>query len=721
MNALPSIPDIAVDPEEGGRLAVLQRFTVEDIQHLGQAELLFAQSLAGHGDAWGRWQTPKSISPGLMPNCFRDIDLARRLRDYLAKEPTTPASLDALVDEGVLLLTRLALLIRLIGTRNRGYGRTQRLKPSSIAQHLYGSWPRIIARAIRRKTDDPDADGLLRCLIDTDVLEFNAIKQIRIQVSRLDTLVSRGVWTDAPPQPNITQTTDPSGKRRPKTPEEKPTPYPPIPDDYMAAIGPRVLWIVQEMGPHLLRLLETLPGFLQGVDWSLSSASISARVRRFVLEHKAQHPWQDDVGRPLVPTFPLTAASARGTQDINTMECPPRTWEHITNLSVTLQAAHLFITLLACAGRLGEVAMLGRSCVTVGRDGKDYLRGYTYKLSGNLFGDARQWPAPEILRHCLGQQVRLAVAWDWLPRSLDEDEPPQAPHFGDALWVSLGVAGSVGRENGRVNINQALMNLANRVDMNPKPGGKNLHAHRFRKTIGRLAGVALFNSPLALKRLFGHKSIEMTLHYILSDPGIREEAEKVLRELRIMHCAEALEEIHQALQSGQPLPGNGGPGAARLVTTVANEEEHLKQSGRVWGEGSAYDLAYLLTAQGRGWRLIKEHIVCSKAPGEDGLCQRKRAKGEPNTANCQPECHNRIVLVRQRRDTELVIAQYLDIARKAREDGQLLVLSGVMENLRGEFENFADLKEQYLADPEVQSLFALCDEPGDAEEAKVAA
>lgn len=254
--------------------------------------------------------------------------------------------------------------------------------------------------------------------------------------------------------------------------------------------------------------------------------------------------------------------------------------------------------------------------------------------------------------------------------------------------------------------------------MDPKPDGKNLHAHRFRKTVGRLAGIALFNSPLVLKRLFGHKSIEMTLHYILSDPGVREEAEKVLRELRIMHCAEALDEIHRALLDGLPIPGHGGPGAARLVTAVRNEEHQLKQSGRVWSDGSAYDLAYLLTAQGKGWRLIQENIICSKAPGEDGLCQKMRSKGEPNTANCQPECGNRIVFARRRRDSELIIENYLKLAREARDDGQLLVLAGVMDNLRVELANFSELNERYLSDPDVKSLMALVTEQ---EETEVAA
>ena len=304
------------------------------------------------------------------------------------------------------------------------------------------------------------------------------------------------------------------------------------------------------------------------------------------------------------------------------------------------------------------------------------------------------------------------MAMDWLPRRL-ADGLPATPRFGNRLWLSISVGGSSGEE-AEVNINQTLTLFAQRLSMNTKPGGANVHAHRFRKSVGRLAGVALFNSPLVLKRLFGHKSIEMTLHYILCDSGVREEAERVLRELRIMHCAEALEEIHQAIRDGTTLPGHGGPGAARMITAVRNEEAQLNQSGRLWAEGSAYDLALLLTMQGQGWRLIKDNIVCSKAPGEDGLCQKKRSKGEPNTANCQPHCDNRIVLARKRRDVELSIEQYLDIAKQARDDGQLLVLASVMENAQDEWTTFPDLEQQYRADTEVQTLLSLCEEP-DAE------
>jgi integrase len=712
MNAPVKKLPASLDPEAEGRRAVLENFKVEKIQHLGREDLLAAKLLAGHGAEWGHWITPKSIMKGTR-KLFLDIDLRKRLIDYLAKEPFAAPSPDILIDEGVLTLTRIALLMKLVPTAGRTINsKGKRLKSSSITQIIYCYCPKIIARAIRRKAEAPAGNGLFQYITEADVLEFMDYRHTRVAIERLHTLIARGVWFDAPPQPGIWQTTNPATATHSPKSDQKPEPYPPLPEEWLAQIGPRVLWVIEDMGQNLLRLLEDMREDFKGLDLQRSGTAIRKDVWKLIADHLEHHPWLDRSGQPLAPPFKLTTAAGR--RGAETCEWPPRTWEHVTTLSVTLQTAHIFITLLLSAGRIGEIQTLSRDCVEFGRDGKSYLRGYTYKLADNLFGDARTWPAPDILGQSLGQQARLAAAWDWLPNALHDDHP-EAPRFGNDLWISIGVGGIAGSDT-NLNINQALQSIARRLDMSPEPGGKNVHAHRFRKTIGRLAGVTLFNSPLVLKRLFGHKSIEMTLHYILCDQGVREEAEKVLRELRIMHCAEALEEIHQAVNDGTALPGHGGPGAARLITAVRNEDTKLNQSGRIWTEGSAYDLALLLTMQGQGWRLIKDNIICSKAPGEDGLCQKKRSKGEPNTANCQPKCDNLIVFARRRRDVEQSIEQYLDIARQARDDRQLLVLAATLDNARDEWVNFPDLAAKYQVDPEVQALFALCEEPEPVEE-----
>ncbi len=704
MNAPDGTQSLLNDPVEAGRLACLQCFQPADVQKLGYDDLLAAQTLLGHGLKWGHWQTPKELAPGLLNTSIREINLAGRLRQYLAKEGVTDVA-DTLLEEGVSTLTQLGVLLRLVpaGTGATKVGRA--LKPYSIAQALYGYLPLIAARAIRRKAESVGATSGLFCyLTDKDLQAFEAENRTRIELNRLYTLASRGQWYDVPPPPEATQTTDPSRAPVNRPTEDNSVPHPPLPDAWLEEIGPRVLWMVQDLGPPLLHLLETLPESMKRFDWSLTGKTIALNIRPLIATHLEEHPWLDRAGRPLTPPFALNIGTSRFGAD--PLEWPPRTYEHIVRLSMGLQRSHFFINLLVCAGRVGEVATQKRNCVSVERDGEGYLNRYTYKLSPNFQGDKHQSPAPPILQTCLGQQARLAAAFDHLPHSTEAGKMPEAARFGEALWVSIG-PGKTG-ENAQVNFYKALQSLARTLGVNSKPGGKNVHPHRFRKTIGRLAGVALFNSPLVLKRLFGHKSIEMTLHYILCDLDIREEAEKVLRELRIMHCAEALEEIHHAIANGLPLPGNGGAGAGRLVAAVQNQEAHLKQTGHVWTDGSAYELACLLTGQGKGWRLINANIVCSK----DWVCSKphRHKELEVDKPKCDPGCTNRVVLARRRRDTELNAEQYLDIARQAQADGLLLVMAHAMDNLRDELGYFADLREKYLAMPDVQAMFALCED-----------
>ncbi len=706
MNAHDNLPSlVASDPADSCRIAALDRFRLEEFQHLSRDDLLVAQSITGHGDEWGVWKTPKAISPGKLHTPNRAIHLAKRLRDFLAKEPTPiipDAALNTLVEMGVLHLTRLALLLRLAPTSGRRKTKSQRLKPSSLAQLLYNKLPKLLARAIRRKANRSDAPGLFACLTEDEVLELSRDKKTRVELERLAILTARGWWSDLPPQPDVTRTTNPRGAKPAPATQDIRGEYQPIPDNYLAEIGPRILWLMCDLGPNLLPLLEDLATCLEGLDWSemtqdklIGDCGI---INKFIVRHLSEHQWKDRGGKSLQPNFALTT----GARSQNKFEWPPRTYQHLQVLSVTLQSAHLFLTLLASAGRISEVDALPRSCVGTARDGKDYARGWTYKLSGNLFGDARQWPAPVVLVQALGQQGRLAKVWNRLPPGKIKDGLPMAPPANEAMWLALGTGGYASAGAPLGGYDRALQMLAIRVGMDPKPGGTNLHAHRFRKTIGRLAGVALFNSPLVLKRLFGHKSIEMTLHYILCDPGIRTEAEAVLRELRILHCAEILEEVREALATEAPLPGHSGASAPRLVEAVKEHEARLAQSGLLWVDGSAYDLAYMMTVNGQAWRFCRKDIICTKVPGEKGCGKQK--------SSCKPDCDNRIVLALKHRDVMEVAESYLDVARQARDDEQYLVFYAVMQQFREQLDTFPHIKVQYLSNPEVQSLLALCEE-----------
>ncbi|HSN76898.1 MAG TPA: hypothetical protein VL334_17640, partial [Anaerolineae bacterium] len=68
------------------------------------------------------------------------------------------------------------------------------------------------------------------------------------------------------------------------------------------------------------------------------------------------------------------------------------------------------------------------------------------------------------------------------------------------------------------------------------------------------------------------------------------------------------------------------------------------------------------------------------------------------------------VLALERRDVGEVVESYLDVARRARADEQYMVLYEAMQRFAEELDSFPDIKAQYLADSDVQSLLATCQE-----------
>ena len=81
-------------------------------------------------------------------------------------------------------------------------------------------------------------------------------------------------------------------------------------------------------------------------------------------------------------------------------------------------------------------------------------------------------------------------------------------------------------------------------------------------------------------------------------------------------------------------------------------------------------------------------------------------RGEPNTSNCQAGCDNRIVLEIARRDADEILGAYMNICLQALEEEQFDTFHYSMVQLLKELDNFSDIKEKYLADPQMQSLLS---------------
>lgn len=663
-------------------------FPLESLQYLDRDSAVRCQAMLGHGDRFGRWETPpalvgRRISPNIAILSFRE-----RLLRYLPDTPPPSDSLDALIDEGVLWMTRYALLCRM-GPAATHKNKGSSLDATSLASNLLQYVSRIVATGIARQMQGSPSEqaGFVGCLTVDDLIELKQVRSIGYDLKRMTMFADRGLWNDAPVKSKLQKNTDPKGRAVPLSGEYKSTPHPPIPDDYLAEMGPRVLWVVQDLGPNLLHLLEAIPNLFSNINITKTNAKTTQLCRYF-----DQNVWRDRSGQSIVaPPYYLKSASG-----FRRVDWPPINWDQIKVLSSILQGAHLWVTLLAMAGRISEIMSISRNCVEWARDGKPYVNGKTYKLSQYLAGEDRDWPAPEALVDALAQQVRLIMAWERImplfQRNIEDGDVLQIE--GGHFWASLGSASQADPTEELSGAGLALRTLAKRLGMDPKPGGKNLHPHRFRKTIARLMGIAIVDSPRVLMRLLGHRDIAMTLHYILTDKALRAEIEQVARELRIMRCQGVLEDIRAALHTpGAPAFGGHGGGAAPLLSdAIKAKEDELHQQGLEWEVDTTYELALHLTLGGKFFRLTRPGVVCLKEDRNAGPC------------TCDSSCINRIEEKTARRDVNDLIPILVNQGHQALANNELLLLANTVEQLEDELARFEDIAAEWSKKPEVVTL-----------------
>ncbi|MFJ3372989.1 tyrosine-type recombinase/integrase [Pseudomonas sp. NPDC086251] len=672
-------------------------FVEEKLQYLDRINVVRCQEFLGHGDQFGVWETPESLIGRQLTRRDAVLLLRERLIRYLPLDLPRTANLEILLDEGVLVMTRYALLMRMgPSTFHKRYGNSS-LDPTTILGQLQIDLPLILAAGIKRKLEEHSSDvlGLVRCLSPEDLKKLNLHERCRLTLKRMAMLASKGLWNETPVIADTGKTTNPKGGAMSRSSEEKSNPFLPIPNEYLTEMGPRILWIVQDLGPNLIALAEALPEL---IDMKLKGRKFRLILRRYF----DQNIWRDREGLPILqPPFRFQIGGRTGAHSISRGrvshkdEWPPRTWQHILTLMVTLQSAHLWIALLAMAGRVQEILTLKRECVQLTRSGDENIVGKTYKLSKVLAGEVRDWPAPEILVQALAQQVQLVSACESveLLRERNDDCSVTPQVKADHLWASLGTGPWADSEKQLMDVNHALKKLAKRLDMAPDPGGANLHTHRFRKTIARLAALAIVDSPRVLMQLFGHRDIAMTLHYILTDKALQVEIEQVAQELRIMRCQEVIEDIHTSLHnSGLPFGGHGGGAAPNIVESIKTQEEILHRQGRLWNADAAYELAVILTNKGQYFRVVKPGVLCTKPSRQASPC------------NCGSDCENRIEEKTARRDVQAIVPILINQGQLALEENRLLLVANIVEQLEEELERFDDIAAAWSANPELISL-----------------
>lgn len=704
-----------------------QKFALQSIQFMNPEMVLKCQKLIGHGQTFGIWETPKNWA-ARVADCMREVDIRQRVLHFLpenqkvlSKNAIEPPpqyrsakqhKIVSLFDFATLQITRYCLLCSLgpafIGRRTKG----RSLKPKTVSQLIYQYLPPLAAQGLSRHLSDSEIihpNHLFRDIQKDELgkLTDDQCRAANLELTRMAVFQEQDLWHDVPAHQSCAdQTTSIKGERAQPKEEQKTKQYQPLPDDYVGEMGKRVLWIVNELGPNLIHLLENLPDLFSAPN----TGSVSKFRKRQIAYYFDSTPWKERSGMvDLVPSFKLRHFARGRTKLVekrsNEYEWPPHNWLQIRSLLGTLQAAHLWVMLLAMGGRHGEVMSLERHCIEFSKDGTPFANGKTYKLSETPTGDKREWVLPDIAVDVLAQQVRLLDGWARVAPLFRSEGEEDSPKFSaDYLWA--------GHEHAFRNVPDkalklaysALLALAKNIGMTEKPGGINLHPHRFRKTIARLCGIALVNSPKILMQVFGHKNIEMTLYYILTDKALAKEVEQVAREIRIMRCEQIISDIHDAGTQEHALQygGHGGGGAEALARTIKNHEQQLHKTGQEWGSDSAHDLAVILTMNGQTWSYVRPDVLCTKGIGEYGECIKHM--GNPDASNCQSSCVNRIEEKTARRDIESIMPILLGNLQQAQADNDLMLAASLAEQIRYHASRFSDLFKKFQRNPTLSEI-----------------
>lgn len=799
-----AVGDQRIDP-------AINDLSLHRIQIMDMLELGKLQSILEHGTTVGRWQTPLKWAGGLQPS-MQDICLRQRIVDHLEKRHKiivqdadnalscieqeakgnnfylaatgAPSRIHAILDGAVAVATRYLLLCR-IGPARLGNCKGRPLDTTTIASIGYQYLVPLLAVGVAKWIDNDQAcllqvssntskiTGYLSLVRPEDLDRFgnSTRKQMEHELKRARMLAELDLWTDVPlwdtPLERVTAVRA-GVKRREKLPKPVDK-HLPLPDTYVAEMGSKSLWIIRELGPNLLTILEQIVQIWESTgDLTISANGVEQRRNAEVVNYLQAYIWRDSQGRQFPrPPFEIrlygtdttdlghgssqegeaeagaassdkesaveaTRAGETNVEPMELLEWPPRHFAHIIGLMGTLQCAHLFVAAMSAAPRKMELLSFERDCVVRARDGTSFARGRTFKLVERHQGVLRDWVLPEVAVDAIEQQTKLArwmeLIGPQVPERTPDNCPVPLPECGTHLWVQNG-HGRANRTKSLTNVNHALMSYASALGMSTRPGGQKIRSHRFRKTVARLAALALTDAPMILMQVFGHKSVEMTLYYILTDKDLQVEVEQVRRELKIMRgvtvvdglaavaMAEAVQETKEVIakakgesgvRSGQsgpeglPYAGYGGPAAPKLFDAVKAQVIAVHRTGREWGASDSYETAYFLTEAGVSFTMPREGVFCTKSFTQPAACTGKRGKTDPG--NCQSDCGHRLELGARRSQLESSLIKLVALYEEALGEGHELLRNGLGKKIQDALKPFDDIRERWMQHATVRQL-----------------
>ncbi|MCC8950220.1 site-specific integrase [Bradyrhizobium sp. Arg62] len=298
----------------------------------------------------------------------------------------------------------------------------------------------------------------------------------------------------------------------------------------------------------------------------------------------------------------------------------------VKNFLLLCQAANAQIINTATAGRVSELSTLGRNPL-VHLNGEHVLSGLTFKESESPSGSERHWPLPHHAVEAVRRQQRLL-------ETLGEAGP--------YLWHA-----GANTTTGVIQLPNAFSNFGRHVRIRSGVTlaeiDGDLSSHRYRKTMSRLAGLALEGASGILYDVLGHTDMDVTLGYMLSDPDFREDADRVRREVQHLRRKEIADELDEC----------GGPAAKGL--RIARDDLRARAIREDLGEDNPELLAALFPAL----QQVGPNRFCTADSKQKGLCS--KVTGKRDVGACNASCIFRLERAAAAKDRKDAIESALQI------------------------------------------------------------
>ena len=452
-----------------------------------------------------------------------------------------------------------------------------------------------------------------------------------------------------------------------------------IPDQAISSILKVATFISSELCPPAIRALEIY-------------ASLRADSENGLPKPSAFQEGISGLAGPQEWPFRLRLAGVRGPKSgwvAKWAEIP--TFRCLSNLVTLCQTANWIILAFCTAARAGELAELRFNCLSdEGRMGSlkmaeeselspvasVRLQGATSKLEEAVF--ARDWPLPDAAVAAVRMQQRLR-------RTVCEVANKGTI---DRLWFGAMGKGCVAK----LEFGQDLIWFVRGIEVQGRLlesfDPDQIHPHRFRHTMARLVGLSMASGVHEAFLLLGHKSIDMTLRYIRSDPELQREIMKI--EAEVVYAL-----AHQAVTGADE---NGGPAAYKIKDLV---DRVAVRHGRDLGADTIKEAVEILTLGGGAVQMVREGVLCTKTFHDRGACT-KRA-GKPDASMCQYDCTHRLELSQAR----AAVREAIEVILRSSEtwsDANPMTKAFLRKSLHEQLERFADIKKSYLSDDRVVSI-----------------